>query len=256
MRDGSDDSPETPREWIRWFRTTDEGAVVFLREALSGVAIVALVGLVLFAVSGLWPPMVAIESDSMAPHMRTGDLVFVMDEDRLVPDAAHADTGVVTHLTGRATGYSTFQRPGDVMVYEPDGRAGVTPIIHRARFWVNESENWYRKADPAHVGAATSCADLRHCPAPHAGFVTKGDNNTRYDQVGVDPISTVVKPAWVVGTAEFRVPWLGHVRLLAGQAVVGDAGTLRGAATDGGADGAFPAATGSRGAASPRCPVD
>jgi signal peptidase len=211
--------PETPIEWLRWLLRTDHGAVVYLREMLSSVGLVVLVGLLLFGVSGLWPPMVAVTSVSMEPHMERGDLVFVMEEHRLAPAAAHGDTGVVTSRVGQRSGYDRFGEPGDVIVYQPDGNAATTPIIHRARFWVNESENWVAngKADPDHLGAADSCGELSQCPAPHAGFVTKGDNpatNPRYDQViGLSP---VVRPVWVVGTAEFRVPWLGNLRLWVG----------------------------------------
>jgi signal peptidase len=213
--------PDSPGDWARWFLRTDHGAVVFLRDTISGIGLFILVGLLLFAVSGLWPPMVAIESSSMNPHMERGDLVFVMEEGRLTPAAAHANTGVVTAQTGGRTGYTRFQQSGDVIVYEPDGNAQRTPIIHRARFWVNESENWVAngKANTAYLSGSNSCGELAQCPAPHAGFVTKGDANRYYDQAGRSSarISGVVKPNWVVGTAEFRIPWLGNVRLLAGQ---------------------------------------
>ena len=214
--------PEKPRsvlDWLRWFWNTDHGAVSYLREILSSVAAVLLVGLVLFAVSGLWPPMVAIESPSMEPNMKTGDLVFVMEEHRLAPGAAYADTGVVTFRTGQETGYSKFDMGGDVIVYRPDGNGGTTPIIHRAMFYVNASENWYDKAvavDPRAVGAADDCGELDFCPAPHGGVITKGDNentNRHYDQVS--GLSAPVRPAWVVGTAEFRIPLLGNIRLWA-----------------------------------------
>jgi signal peptidase len=213
----SDPKPETPGEWARWFLRTDHGAVVYVREVLSSVGLVVLVGVLLFAVSGLWPPMVAVESGSMNPHMERGDLVFVMEEGRLVPDASYADTGVVTARTGERTGYTKFQQPGDVIVYQPDGNARTTPIIHRTRFWVNESENWVAngKANTAFLGSANSCGELQSCPARSSGFVTKGDANSRYDQVS--GLSAPVKPSWVVGTAQFRIPWLGNIRLLAGQ---------------------------------------
>jgi signal peptidase len=209
----TDPRPETPVEWVKWFFRTDHGAVVYLREMLSSVGLVVLVGLLLFGVSGLWPPMVAVESGSMNPHMERGDLVFVMEEHRLAAGAAYEDTGVVPHRTGERVGYRKFQLPGDVIVYQPDGNAATTPIIHRARFWVNESENWVAngKADPDHLGAADSCGELSQCPAPSSGFVTKGDANSRYDQVS--GLSAPVQPAWVVGTAEFRIPWLGNIRL-------------------------------------------
>ncbi|WP_276259430.1 S26 family signal peptidase [Haloglomus litoreum] len=212
------DDPETLRERVQWFLATDSGAVVYVREVLSTVGVVCLVGLLLFAVSGLWPPMVAVTSGSMEPNLHRGDLVFVVEEHRFAPDRAHAETGVVPARTGAETGYRTFGAPGDVIVYQPRGDATGTPIIHRARFWVNESENWVAngKADPAYLGGARSCGELSQCPAPHAGFITKGDNpttNDRYDQVmGLSP---VVRPAWVVGTAEFRIPWLGNIRLWA-----------------------------------------
>jgi signal peptidase len=218
---GADSRPETAAGWVRWFFRTDREAVVFVREVFSSVGLVVLVGLVLFGVSGLWPPMVAIESGSMNPNMQKGDLVFVMEEGRLAPDAAYAGTGVVTYRTGERTGYRKFQLSGDVIVYQPNGNERTTPIIHRARFWVNESENWVAngKADPDHLAGANSCGELSQCPAPRSGFVTKGDANGHYDQAGrASPrISSVVRPAWVVGTAEFRIPWLGNIRLLAGQ---------------------------------------
>jgi signal peptidase len=211
----------TPREWVRWFLETDRGVVAYVREVLSSVLAVLLVGLVLFGVSGLWPPMVAVESPSMNPHMKTGDLVFVMEEHRFPGEDAYANTGVVTHRTGERTGYRKFGMGGDVIVYEPDGNGGTTPIIHRAMFYVNASEDWYDKAvevDSEAVGNAEDCDALEKCPAPHAGFITKGDNertNRRYDQVS--GLSDPVKPAWVVGTAEFRIPWLGNIRLWASQ---------------------------------------
>jgi len=78
---------------------------------------------------------------------------------------------------------------------------------------VDDGENWYDRADPA-VLDADSCDELRNCPAPHAGFITKGDNeatNDYYDQA--KGLSSPVKPEWVRGTAQYRVPYLGWVRL-------------------------------------------
>ena len=207
-----------PLARARWFMNTDEEWVVFVREVLSSLAVVAAVGLVLFAVSGLWPPMVAIESESMAPHMERGDLVFLMEEHRFAGGAAYDDTGVVPYQAGAAAGYREFGEYGDVIVYQPDGDKGETPIIHRARFWVNDSENWYGKADEEYLGGVESCEELVNCPAPHGGFITKGDNNGVYDQVdlGEEPISSPVRAEWITGTAEFRIPWLGRIRLLFG----------------------------------------
>jgi len=185
-------------------------------DLASSVGSVLLVVGLLFAVSGVWPPLVAIESASMDPTIKPGDLVFVMAEDRFPGDGAHGESGVVPARAGAGSGYTSFDGPGDVIVYEPDGNERATPVIHRAMFWVAEGENWHDVANADYVGSADDCEELEHCPAPHAGFVTKGDNlvtNQQYDQV--QGISAPVKPAWVVGTAEARIPWLGCLRLRA-----------------------------------------
>jgi signal peptidase len=106
--------------------------------------------------------------------------------------------------------YESFNEPGSVIVYDYPGRVG-SPIIHRVRFQVNAGENWYHRASPDAIDAE-SCAELTNCPAPHAGYITKGDNNRRYDQAnGVAP---VVKPDWINGVARFRIPYLGRLRLV------------------------------------------
>ncbi len=214
----ADDAPD-PRNGVRsafaWFRQTDSQWVAFFREILVSMLIVLAVGMLLFVISGVWPPLVAVESNSMDPHLQKGDLVLVMEEGRLSPDFAAGDTGIVTAETGIETDYNRFGEPGDVIVYQPYGSESATPIIHRAHLYVEEGENWYDRADPDLI-QADSCADLAACPAPTDGFITKGDNvntNDYYDQTR--GISTVVKPEWVRGTATVRIPWVGWIRLAA-----------------------------------------
>jgi signal peptidase len=137
--------------------------------------------------------------------------VFVTEPGRFAPDAARGDTGIVTHEVGSEVGYATFGQPGSVIVYRQPGRFGP-PIIHRARFYVEEGENWYDRANPDYL-PGNSCEEVPNCPAPNAGFVTKGDNNGMYDQVnaiGAPP----VRPSWVRGVARVRIPLLGWIRLL------------------------------------------
>jgi len=193
------------------FRHDNEGVLMWIREMLSSVAIVLVIGLLLFGVSGVWPPMVAVESGSMEPNMEVGDLVFVTDPGRLAPDAATNDIGVVTHEEGQRADYRTFGSYGSVIIYRPPGRT-ASPIIHRAMFHVEEGENWYDRADGEYHSAG-ECAALRHCPAPHSGFITLGDNNGAYDQA--NGLSPPVKAEWVTGVARLRVPYLGYVRLVA-----------------------------------------
>jgi signal peptidase len=217
---GADSEPD-PRAGLgpalAWLVQTDRTGVQFVRETVVSLLIVLAVGFLLFAVSGVWPPLVAVESDSMEPHLHKGDLVLVMEEHRLDPAFATGDTGIVTAETGVEEGYTQFGGPGDVIVYRPYGSESATPIIHRAHLWVEDDEDWYDRADPAYV-QADSCAELTACPAPSEGFITKGDNpvtNDYYDQTR--GISTVVKPEWVEGTAVLRIPWLGWIRLAASE---------------------------------------
>lgn len=205
----SEASPDGPVDWLRWVLRTDHPWIRVIREMVSSVVVVVMVGLILFAISGIWPPMVAVESGSMEPHMQRGDLVFVMAPNRFPPEAATGSTGIVTYRNGIRSDYTKFGDYGDVIVYRPNGM-NSTPIIHRARFWVNASENWYDKAD-ARAVPGSSCSEIPNCPAPHAGFITKGDANPLYDQTS--GISGPVRPAWIKGTAKVRIPFLGYVRL-------------------------------------------
>ncbi|MFC7187689.1 S26 family signal peptidase [Halorubrum yunnanense] len=215
---GGTDSKESESLVYR-FRHDREGALMWIREMLSSVAIVLAIGLILFGVSGVWPPMVAVESGSMEPNMEVGDLVFVTEPGRLAPDAADNDVGVVTYEEGRATDYRTFDSYGSVVIYRPPGRT-ASPIIHRAMFHVEEGENWYDRAEGEYHSAG-GCAELRHCPAPHDGFITLGDNNGAYDQA--NGLAPPVRAEWVTGVARVRVPYLGYVRLIAsGQAELSD----------------------------------
>jgi signal peptidase len=118
---------------IETFRTSENPTIAFAREILWVVAVVAGIALVLYLASGTWPAVVTIESESMAPHMNVGDLVFVVSADRYGE--------LQTWETGRNTGYMKFGDYGDVLIYSPNGAegslipglgGGVHPIIHRA----------------------------------------------------------------------------------------------------------------------------
>ena len=239
---GAESSAAETESLIHRFRHDREGALMWIREMLSSVAIVLVIGLLLFGISGVWPPMVAVESGSMEPNMEVGDLVFVTEPGRLAPDAATNDIGVVTHEAGERADYRTFGSYGSVIIYRPPGRT-ASPIIHRAMFHVEEGENWYDRADEEYHNAA-GCGELRNCPAPHSGFITLGDNNGAYDQA--NGLATPVRAEWVTGVARVRVPYLGYVRLIAsGQVELRDVLATTAAADSVGVDG--PETIGERG---------
>lgn len=216
--DRTDDHPPPRPVGIHGLRTNDRGLLRSLGAMLWGAGVVLFLGIlaaiVLFAVSGLWPPLVAVPSTSMSPNLQVGDVVFVMEEHRFASEYAHDGTGVVTYTRGEEVGYRTFGRPGDVIVFTP-AESDRSLIIHRAMFYVNEGENWYetgRRVNRGALGGARNCRELSNCPAPHAGFITMGDNTQSYDQA--TGLSAPVRPSWIRGTGEFRVPWLGYVRFL------------------------------------------
>ncbi|MBI0584807.1 MAG: S26 family signal peptidase [Methanomassiliicoccus sp.] len=168
----------------------------------------------IFAYSGVWPPMVVIESKSMQHAddsaigvIDTGDIVVVKEVSSLGQ--------VTTYLEGVATGHSTYGEPGDVVIYY---KAGMSkPIIHRALVGVvynstgggfdipelagvpasmwsvpGEEKRWWNLQDSVElydIGylGVTVVLDLKamldfmtsptYSGQPHGGIITMGDNN-------------------------------------------------------------------------------
>ncbi|MHC1567362.1 MAG: signal peptidase I [Candidatus Syntropharchaeia archaeon] len=155
-----------------------------VKDIASAAAIVLVIAIVSYTITGTWPVAVAVESGSMEPHIQKGDIVFLLGTDR---------TKIITYQEGREISYTSFNNYGDVIVYKPNGLSSRTPIIHRAMKWVKKGEMM-----PGGV------------PAPHEGYITKGDHNSGYDQPYIEP----VKPDWIIGVAKARIPLLGYVRLI------------------------------------------
>jgi signal peptidase len=148
----------------------------FVSDIIYVVVVVSSVLLVSQLLLGLWTPMVVVESGSMVPNMNIGDIVIVQGSSR---------TQVITWGEAEKTGYTAFNKPGDVVLYRPYGKermglldqvkalVGIpippykaTPIIHRALRYVN-------KGDPMWVGGPKASFD---------GYITKGDHNDVIDQ--------------------------------------------------------------------------
>lgn len=180
------------REKIKYFKESDNFWIGLLRDFLSILIIFVILSSISYIIMGRFSPMVAVESGSMMPHIQVGDYIFIKSADR---------TKIITYNDGKETGHSTFDEYGDVILYKPRGKEGVTPIIHRAMYYVEEGQ-------PMWSGGPS---------APFAGYITKGDNpttNSAYDQQGSISPLIPVKPEWVIGVARFgRIPLLGCVSL-------------------------------------------
>jgi signal peptidase len=224
-------------------RTKYRGVILFLRDAGVALLFVILVLLAMFAYTGLWPPLVVVESNSMMhgedniSHIGaidTGDLVLVKKVDRV--------SDVETYVDGLSSGHKTYGDYGDVVIYKRGGSNAVTPIIHRAiiyleinadgqsyrsqslsmapsdRWWTGDvGDTWDHLTSTltiTHVGYKdlTVMVDIGSMiPSHRSGFITKGDHNSQTDQMyaGGGPVDLT----WVVGKARGEIPWFGLLKL-------------------------------------------
>lgn len=162
-------------------------------DIVSVVTLLAVIFLISRIFLGLWVPIVAVESGSMIPHIQIGDNIILESAD---------GKEVITFTEGKQEGYKSFDDYGDVILYKPYGREEATPIIHRAMYFVEKDTPMWEEGPLA----------------PHAGYITKGDNsktNPSYDQKGSISYLQPVKKEWIVGMARFvRVPVTGCASLI------------------------------------------
>ncbi len=222
-------------------------AFLFARDAGIALILVALILVTMYAYTGLWPPLVVVESNSMmhgddnlshVGTIDTGDLVLVRKVSRV--------SEVRTYMDGYVSGHSTYGDYGDVVIYKPSGTESRTPIIHRAIIYLeyDPTANCYRSAsleslpkdspNPKwgttnpddtwdhltsalrifHVGwdDLTVSIDIAGMLSSHrSGFITKGDHNTNIDQMFAN--SGPVDIGWIVGKARGEIPWFGLLKL-------------------------------------------
>jgi signal peptidase len=201
-----DADPKSREKFSAKFRYAQTELLRWLRIGIVFLLVVSVLGGILYTATGSWPVIVGVESRSMDPNILKGDLVILTDPARFAPAAADTSIGLVTYRVGRERGYRSLGSYGSVIVFrKPD--ASSSAVIHRVRFQVEAGENWVLHADDAHIQSA-KCQDLQYCPAPHDGFITKGDANPYYDQAS--GIAPPVRAKWVVGVARVRIP-LGSV---------------------------------------------
>jgi signal peptidase len=233
------------------FMKSDNTMVVIARELLWVAVVVGAVACTLFLVSGTWPAVVTIESESMAPHMNVGDLVFVVAPDRF--------GALQTWTSGKETGYEKFGSYGDVIIYNRNGEAGPAiplpllsgsahPIIHRAMGIVTgntavpvyvypyrgaSSPGEYLRADSISVKntengynwtiVLSNGTVITDPPPPEYGYIvlsTQIAPNAGYITKGDNNIesdqlllSNPVQEDWIVGKALFTIPFLGLIPL-------------------------------------------
>lgn len=178
-----DDTPATTESTLQQLRedvgeATGAFPVGAITDGLLATTVVAVCMVLLVFISGLYPPLAVVSSGSMAPNIQTGDTVYMIEETRFSDTTT--DEAIVTYREGVDQGVKSFGSYGTVITFEPDTDFAKS-VMHRPRFTVTEGENWYEKANKEYI-TAESCSELRKCPAPRSGYITKGDNNPHYDQ--------------------------------------------------------------------------
>ena len=221
----------------------DAGWKSWARDILIALVIMAVVLVAIFVYTGVWPPLVVVESDSMqhSPSesfigvIDTGDLVFVQ--------AAPTRADVVTYVQGRATGYSTYGDYGDVIIFREFNAPGATPIIHRAilyvvpngtaanvpdlallpaQDWRGITEAGQPTNSPYDLRSVTiygmgyrpqnitfTFADISRFFFRGPGYLTMGDHNAPNYDAQWFPIQSDI-----IGHARGEIPWFGLIKLL------------------------------------------
>ncbi len=173
---------------IQQFRASDNFWIGLTRDLLFIGGMILLIMLVSQITLGTPRPAVAVESGSMLPNIGIGDVVLIQAFDR---------TEIISYTQGSLSGYKSFDEYGDVILYHKFGDTTYTPIIHRAMYWVDEGEPMWN-GGPA---------------APHAGYITKGDNNRDIDQAASTSRLQPVREEWIIGIARWHIPWVGYLSL-------------------------------------------
>lgn len=160
-----------------------------------------LIGLIItlgifYIIFGNFIPIVVAISESMSPHMERGDMLFYTDISKIDSIKTYQE-----EKNKSRSGHVSFGMYGDVIMYKSFGKEGVTPYIHRAMYYVEEGQEMWPGGPKA----------------PHAGYITKGDNsltNKKYDQQLDLSLNQPVKKEWIMGVANFRIPYIGYIRLI------------------------------------------
>lgn len=221
-----------------------EGWKGWVRDLAIATLIILVILAAIYAYTGVWPPLVVVESGSMQHSdssssigvIDTGDLVFVQ--------AAPTRADVITYVQGRATGYSTYGDYGDVIIFRLFYRPQDTPIIHRAIMYVIPNGTSYANVPDLsqlppqdwvgftaggqethvpdhlqsveiydmgyrHLNVTFVFADLSAYMGRGPGYLTMGDHNAPEYDTQWFPIQSDI-----IGHARGEIPWFGLIKLL------------------------------------------
>lgn len=140
-----------------------------------------------YVIFGAFVPIEAVASGSMSPHIDKGDIIFYTVINKISKIETKDKHNTVN-----------FEDYGDVIIYKPFGQEGIVPYVHRAMYYVNQSDEMWSDGPKA----------------PYAGFITKGDNNGQLDQQLDLSREKPIKKEWIIGVVRFRIPYIGYIKLI------------------------------------------
>ena len=215
-----------------------------LKTIIAVPLAILIIFVALFAYSGVWSPIVVVDSGSMQHNdessigtIDAGDIVIIKSTDSF--------ENVTTYVEGISSGHKTYDGYGDVIIFNSEQLN--KSIIHRAiiELEYDDSTNTFSaqslknldenlwEADGSHshtglkdeiilknveyLGGKEIVINLKTIlfsmgNSPHGGIVTMGDNNTRIDQVS--GISDLVEEKDIIGKSRGELPWFGIINLL------------------------------------------
>ena len=235
--------PTKRKNWVR-------SALLVLRDVGIALLVVFLVFVALWAYSGVWPPIVVVESSSMQ-HDDFSSSVGVIDTgDLVIVQTTNSYKEVEAYVQGKCSGHSTYGDSGDVIIYNQMG-GGDKPIIHRALIWLEfntttnnsfdvpglECDHWvngvnwwgYNPGPVSEPRNISTTLTIRLDSAYRSFNVTLGLGNL-LDDIKEDnewndggfiamgdnndhPDSSLIKHDWIIGKARGELPGFGLIKL-------------------------------------------
>ncbi len=238
-----EDKHKRRKNWLK-------SALLVLRDVGIALLVVFLVFVALWAYSGVWPPIVVVESSSMQHDdfsssvgvIDTGDLVIVQNTNSIKE--------VETYVQGKCSGHSTYGDSGDVIIYNERG-GGDKPIIHRALIylefntttnnsfdvpslecdkWVS-GVNWWGYSpglvsEPRNISTSLTI----RLNSAYRNFNVTLNLGTLLNDIKTDddwndggfiamgdnndhPDGSLIKHDWIIGKGRGELPWFGLIKL-------------------------------------------
>lgn len=241
-----EERPESPRgkNWVK-------SALLILRDVGIALLVVFLVFVALWAYSGVWPPIVVVESSSMQ-HDDFASSVGVIDTgDLVIVQNTNSRKEIEPYVQSQCSGHATYGDEGDVIIYDERG-GGDKPIIHRALIWLEFNTTTNNSFDVPGLECDEWVSGVNWWGYNESGLVSEPRNisislvirlNSAYRNSNVTlnlsnllteikaddswtdggfmalgdnndhPDGSLIKHEWIIGKARGELPWFGLIKL-------------------------------------------